>query len=290
VAAPPLLPPPVVTLVGLAAAVIVLGGVQGAQGLAGPIFLAFVLSIAVYPLQAWLRRKRLPGWLALTVTVLVTYAALTAFAGALLLSVLQFAGQVPRYSAELNSLVDQGEQLLRDVGVDQDQINDVLRQFDISQALSVAVGIVQTFASLLTNLAFVLALLFFVLIDAGGVHTKLAAVRAVRPRVAKAMHGFSHGVRQYLVVTAIFGAVVASLDVVLLMLLGVPLPCCGACSPSWRASCRRSGSWWGWCRPWSSACSTGDRRRGCSSWPATSSSTTRSTTSSSRSSSATPSA
>lgn len=224
VPAAPLLPAPVVTLLGLAAAVVVLGGVRAAQDLAGPIFLAFVLSIAVYPLQAWLRRRRLPGWLALTITVLVTYAGLTAFAAALLLSVLQFADQVPRYSAELSDIVEQGEQLLRDVGVDQQQINDVVRQFDVGQALSLAVGLVQTFASLLTNLAFVLALLFFVLIDAGGVHTKLAAVSTVRPRVARALHGFTYGVRQYLVVTAVFGAVVATLDVILLMVLDVPLP------------------------------------------------------------------
>ena len=46
----------------------------------------------------------------------------------------------------------------------------------------------------------------------------------MRPRVARALRSFTHGVRQYLVVTAIFGALVAALDVVLLMVLGVPLP------------------------------------------------------------------
>ncbi|WP_340296082.1 AI-2E family transporter, partial [Aquipuribacter hungaricus] len=221
---PPVLPPPVVTLLGLAAAVVVLGGIRAAQELAAPIFLAFVLSIAVYPLQAWLRRLRLPGWLALTLTVLVTYAALTAFAGALLLSVLQFADQAQGYRDEVVDLVAQGEDLLLEAGVDQAQINDVISQVDINQAFSLALGVVQGVTSLLSNLVFVLALLFFVLIDAGGVHTKLAAVAALRPRAAEALHGFTHGVRQYLVVTAVFGFVVAALDVVLLMVLGVPLP------------------------------------------------------------------
>jgi len=220
----PALPPPVVTLLGLAAAVVVLGGLRTAQGLAAPIFLAFVLAIAVHPLLAWLRRVGVPGWLALTVTVLITYAALTAFAGALLLSVLQFADQAQTYRDEVTALVGQGEDLLLEAGVDQAQINDVLSRVDINQAFSLAVGIVQSVTSLLSNLVFVLALLFFVLIDAGGVDTKLAAVRALRPGAAEALAGFTHGVRQYLVVTAIFGAVVAALDVVLLMALGVPLP------------------------------------------------------------------
>ncbi len=77
---------------------------------------------------------------------------------------------------------------------------------------------------MLTNLAFILALLFFVLIDAGSVQAKMTAIDTVRPRVATAMRGFTYGVRQYLVVTAVFGAIVAALDVVLLMFLGVPLP------------------------------------------------------------------
>ena len=220
----PALPPPVVTLLGLAAAVVVLGGLRTAQGLAAPIFLAFVLAIAVHPLLAWLRRVGAPGWLALTVTVLITYTALTAFAGALLLSVLQFADQAQTYRDEVAALVGQGEELLLQVGIDQSQLNDLLRRLDVNQAFSLALGVVQGLTSLLSNLVFVLALLFFILIDAGGVDTKLAAVRALRPGVAEALAGFTHGVRQYLVVTAIFGAVVAALDVVLLMALGVPLP------------------------------------------------------------------
>ncbi len=217
------LPAPVVTLLGLAAAVVVLGGIRAAQGIVAPILLAFVLAIAVHPVQAWLR-KVLPGWVATTLTLLVTYTALTAFAGALALSVLRFADQVPQYQDELNSLVDQGEELLLEIGVDQQQINDFVQRFDLNQIFSIAIGLIQGLAGVLTDLVFILALLFFVLIDAGKVQDKMAAIKAVRPQVATSMQGFTHGVRQYLVVTAVFGAVVAALDVVLLMILGVPLP------------------------------------------------------------------
>jgi AI-2 transport protein TqsA len=221
---PPVLPGPVVTLLGLAAAFVVLGGLRAASGLVGPILLAFVLAIAVHPVQARLRRRRVPSWLAITITVLVTYAGLTAFAAALALSVFQFAEQVPQYQDELNSLVDQGEQLLLQVGVNQAQINDFVARFDVGQVLRLAVDLIQGFAGVLTDLVFVLALLFFVLLDASGVHAKMTAVEAVRPAVARALRDFTHGVRQYLVVTAIFGAVVAALDVALLTVLGVPQP------------------------------------------------------------------
>lgn len=223
VAPPPVLPGSVVTLLGLAAAVVVLAGLREAQAVAGPVLLALVIAVAVHPLQAWLR-TRVPGWLALTVTVLVTYAAITAFAAALTLSILRFADDLRDYQAELDALVSRGEALLLEVGVEQSQINDFLRQFDVNQVFSLVVDVIQGLASVLTNLVFVLLLLFFVLIDASAVHAKMTAVHAIRPHVADAMRRFTHGVRQYLVVTAAFGALVAVLDVALLVVLGVPLP------------------------------------------------------------------
>jgi predicted PurR-regulated permease PerM len=220
----PLLPAPVVTLLGLAAAFVVLGGLRTAQGLVAPILLAFVIAIAVNPVQTWLRRRRVPVWLALTLTVLVTYAGLTLFAGALALSVVQFADEVPKYQDELDDLVQQGEEWLLGLGVDQTQINNFIARFDANQLFSLLFDLVQGLAGVLSDLVFVLALLFFVLMDGSGMSAKMDAVAAIRPAVARSLREFTFGVRQYLVVTAIFGAVVATLDVVLLMVLGVPLP------------------------------------------------------------------
>ncbi|WP_336923364.1 AI-2E family transporter [Aquipuribacter sp. SD81] len=219
----PLLPPPVVTLLGLAAALVVLGGLRTAQSVVAPVLLALVIAIAVHPVQAWLR-ARVPGWLALVVTLVVTYAFLTAFAGALTLSVLRFADQAGRYQAELNQLVQDAENLLREVGVDQEQIDAFVGGFDLNRIFDLALDVALTGFSVVSNLFFVLLLLFFLLIDAGGADDRMRAVAALRPRAAEALHSFTYGTRQYLVVTAVFGAVVAALDVVLLVVLGVPLP------------------------------------------------------------------
>lgn len=219
----PILPGPVVTLLGLASAVVVLGGMRAAQGIIGPILLAFVIAIAVHPVQAWLR-TRTPRWLALTLTVLVTYTILTAFAAALALSVLRFADQVGQYQSELNALATETEDRLLDLGVEQQQINDFFTRFDVNQIFSLVISLIQGLANLLTNLLFILALLFFVLIDANGIRSRMLALEALRPSIATTLRGFTHGVRKYVVVTGIFGAVVATLDVILLLVLDVPLP------------------------------------------------------------------
>lgn len=219
----PSLPAPVVTLVGLAAAVIVLAGMRSAAGIIGPIVLAFVVAVAVYPLQARLSRL-LPRWLAMLLTLLLTYAAISAFVYALVVSVLQFANQVPRYRDELNTLAADAQSRLEDLGVGAGQIEDVVSRFDINSALTVAVDLAQSVVGVFSDLVFILALLLFLLLDGNSVKEKLAAVSEVRPGVAAGLTGFAGGVRRYLVVTTIFGAIVAVFDVGLLVLIGVPLP------------------------------------------------------------------
>ena len=216
-------PAPVITLLGLAAAVVVLGGMRSAAGILGPIVLAFVVAIAVYPLQAWLSRW-MPRWLGMTITLLVTYAAISGFVWALVVSVLRFANQVPRYQDELDSLVAQAQSRLQELGVGAGQIDDLVSQVDVNSALTIAVDLAQQVAGVFSDLLFVLALLLFLLVDASAVKEKLAAVTELRPDVARALTDSAGGVRRYLVVTTVFGAIVAAFDIGLLMVIGVPLP------------------------------------------------------------------
>ena len=70
------LPRAVLVLLGVAGAVVAAAGLRSAAGIVGPAFLALTIVITIHPLLAWLQRHHLPGWLAVTLTMLVTYAAL----------------------------------------------------------------------------------------------------------------------------------------------------------------------------------------------------------------------
>ena len=80
------LPRAVLVLLGVAGAVVAAAGLRSAAGIVGPAFLALTIVITIHPLLAWLQRHHLPGWLAVTLTMLVTYAALLSLAAALALS------------------------------------------------------------------------------------------------------------------------------------------------------------------------------------------------------------
>jgi AI-2 transport protein TqsA len=67
------MPRALVILLGAAATVIVVAGVQAVAWLVGPAFMALTIVIADAPVQGWLRRHGCPGWATtLVVVVLVT--------------------------------------------------------------------------------------------------------------------------------------------------------------------------------------------------------------------------
>ena len=80
-------------LLGAGAAVLVLGGVRATAWLIGPAFLALMVVIALYPVQARLRRHNWPDWLTTLVLVLLAVGLLASF---VVVVVVSLAQQIPR--------------------------------------------------------------------------------------------------------------------------------------------------------------------------------------------------
>ena len=112
-----------------------------------------------------------------------------------------------------------------------------------------ALGIILSIAQV-----FLLSLLLFLSIESGASGERIASITADRPPIAAALAHFAWGTRQYLLVTTVFGLIVAVLDSIALWLLGVPLALRGG---FWRSSPTTSPTWdssSAWCRPPSSPC------------------------------------
>lgn len=216
------LPGPVVILIGLAAAAIVLGAMRTAQDILAPAILALVIAIAVSPAQSWLAR-RLPGWLAMIVTIVATFAMLAVFVGAIGWALFEFGNQVGTYQDEFNALVADLTARAEELGVNDEQLESVLGLVDFGAVAGVALDLAQGLYGAITALSFIIALLFFLLVDGGSFSRRFAVVKRIRPDVAATLSEFGGGVRRYLVVTTVFGLIVAAFDVVFLLIVGVPL-------------------------------------------------------------------
>ncbi|MGZ4545684.1 MAG: AI-2E family transporter [Blastococcus sp.] len=220
----PMMPRALVMLLGAASAFLVLGGIHLTAWLIGPAFLALIIVIAISPVQSRLRRRGWPSWLTTLVLVVLVVGLLLLFAVVGVVSIARLAALLPQYTERGNSLLDGLAGSLQSYGVDPAQLKDAVSA--ISPAA--VVGLIGTFlaglAGIASSLVFLLCLMLFLSIEAGGIDQRLAAVAADRPDLERALRAFTHGTRTYLVVTTVFGLIVGVLDGAALAIIGVPLP------------------------------------------------------------------
>ncbi|MCP9620561.1 AI-2E family transporter [Nocardia otitidiscaviarum] len=218
------IPRGLIVLLATAAAVISIAGVKAFAGIVGPTFLALMLTVAVAPIQAWVRRRGWPAWLGMGLALLAAYAIVLGLLFVLILSAARLATELPSYSANFDDLMDGIRSMLHGLGVGGDQIQDMLSGLSFQQLVTLLDTALSGLAGVLSNLAFVLALLLFMAFDAMSMDRRVAIVSRMRPDIAYALSSFAAGTRRYLVVSTVFGLIVAVFDGVALWWLGVPLP------------------------------------------------------------------
>jgi AI-2 transport protein TqsA len=219
----PVLPRALLVLIGLAAAVVVIGGMKTASGILGPAFLALVLTITAHPLRSWLDRY-VPSWVASLVCVVAAYLVILGLGLALVLATARFATLLPTYQDELTARVDDLVAWLGHLGVDEKQLSTIASSFDLGQLGHFVESLLSSALGVATNLAFILTLVLFMTMDGGSFPRQLAEVARVRPDLIEAMSSFAHGTRSYFAVSTVFGLIVAVIDTIALAVMGVPSP------------------------------------------------------------------
>ena len=213
-----------IVLVTIAGLVVAVAGIKSIASLLGPVFLALMLVVAVHPVQGWLRRKGLPRWVAFLAVLLAVYGILIGLFASLVFSIARLASILPEYSDKFNSLVNSFQSFLTSHGVSQDKVHDTISHVDASKVAGVLGDILQSSAGVASSLILVLTLLIFMAADSIGFSGRMETLYGVRPDIASAFSSFASGTRSYLVVSTVFGLIVAVLDTGALWIMGVPLP------------------------------------------------------------------
>jgi AI-2 transport protein TqsA len=211
-------------LLGAGAAVLVLGGVRATAWLIGPMFLALIVVIALYPVQAWLRRHNWPGWLTTLVLVLLVVGLLASFVLVVVVSLAQLAALLPQYAGRADDLLQSLAGGLSGLGAPAGQLDEAVSAISPAKVVALIGTVLAGLSATLSSLVFLLCLMMFLSVDAGGIERRLAAVAADRPELETALRSFAHGTRSYLLVSTVFGLIVGVLDGAALAIIGVPLP------------------------------------------------------------------
>lgn len=218
------IPRGLIVLLTLAAAVISIAGARALSSLLGPLFLALMLTIAVQPIQTWVQRRWASVWGGLLAAVAAAFAILLGLIGALALSVAQLATELPNYTDTFDDLISGVSSWMRSVGIDEDRISSALRSLDIGKLVGYIDQLLAGLLGLVSNLVFILALILFMAIDGSTITRRMSIVDRMRPDISYAFAAFVGGTRKYLIVSTVFGLIVAVFDGAALWLLGVPLP------------------------------------------------------------------
>lgn len=221
---PPVLPRAVLVPLGAAAAVVVVAGMRAAAGLVAPIVLALILTIAVTPLLDWTRRRGSPDWSGTLLALVAVYAIVAFLVVGVGLSITKLVELIPQYAPSAEALQADLQKTLADLGVPAGSSQHALDQLSPAKVLGVLTDFLTGILGALGNLFFLLTLLFFFCAEASGFRRRVAVLGRDRPQLAAALTGYATRIRRYLVVTTVFGAIVAVLDTTALWLLGIPLP------------------------------------------------------------------
>lgn len=220
----PALSPALRTLLGLAAAVVVLAGLYLARDLVGPLVLGAVIVIICLPVRAPLLHRGWPSWLATTAVIVLGYVILAVLVALLAFAGVRFAALVRDYSDELQATGTAIVEWLQSLGVQDAAADPVGTLLQPSALLGFAASLGGTVTSVLIAFFFVLAYVIFMAADAARYSRATtefgASIAATVSRVA----AYNRGVRRYYVVNASFGAVVAIIDGLALWALGIPAP------------------------------------------------------------------
>ena len=217
------LPRGVVILLGAAAAVVTVAGMYWVSWLVGPLLLALVIVISVYPIKTWLESKRWPTWAAVMSLLVVIFGSLVALTAFLAASVSQLGALLAENSGKAQQLVASLSAQLTKLGIDPTQSLNAARSADLSKLAGQIGAVFSGVGSILSGLVFILALLLFLTAESGGTARRMAMISKDRPHVVTALAGFVRGTRSYLMVTAVFGLIVAVLDTAALAIMGIPL-------------------------------------------------------------------
>ncbi len=218
------LPRALVLLGGSAATVVMLTGCSAAAWLIGPLFLAIVIVIVINPIPRWLRRHHVPSWLATTLLVVLVYGVIASLVVVLVVSVAQLATLLSHDAGQADGIVARASAQLRHWGVGADQVRTVANGLDLQHIVRAVGSLLGSVVGIGTSVVFLLSLLLFLSIDAATAEVRWAGLAAGRPALGDALRAFVRGTRRYVLVTTVFGLIVAVLDTVGLAALGVSLP------------------------------------------------------------------
>lgn len=194
-----------------------------------PAFLALTLVLTIRPIHRWMVKKGVPKWISAIASIFVLVIALSSIIGLTVLAFLPLPEVIGSYQASFTRTINnisrffEDSEFLQEQGYDASNIDNLLNQLDLNTIMTTVRTLIEQISGF-SGLVLVIALsIFFIVIDTVSMESRSTIVERANPELHEALSGFEGRVRQYWVVSTIFGAIVALFDWIALQAMGIPL-------------------------------------------------------------------
>lgn len=212
-------------IVVLALVTIACIGIYQIRSLIAPAFFALTLVLTVRPIQRALVRRKAPQWLAGTVAIIVLIVVLTGVGALLTWSMAGLPDLLSSYTYRFEALANDVFDFAGKHGFSTERIQDeISKNFSVSSVVSALGSVMSSLSSTGSGFVVIAIALIFVTMDMGNLSSRSWLVNSRDSGLFTALAAFEGRVRQYWLVSSIFGLIVAVIDGIVLAFLGVPMP------------------------------------------------------------------
>lgn len=209
-----------------AAGIIVIAGVRAFATSLSVVFLALTLIVVARPVQQAVQRRGMPSIVGVIALILTSFGALAAVGASLVWASATLVGHLAGgdYDEQIQSYRDDLTAQLENLGYTGANAQSLFDLLDVNAVAGQFVSAVSGALGILSMISLLVISMLFMAIDSGRFTRLLeTSVAESRPQVVLALQNFASSTRSYFLVATVFGFIVAVLDVVALLILGVPL-------------------------------------------------------------------
>jgi len=207
----------------IAAFVVVVAGMSAAKAIIVPFLLAAFISISGSPILFWLKKRKVPTWLALLIVMFGILFFLLLIAGLVGSSVNDFSNKLPFYETRLKGQTNAVLDWLEEIGLDTARL-ELNKIFNSVAVMKLVATLLNELGGVLKNGFLILLTVIFMLLEASSVPAKVRAAFHDPEASLGNLKKFIDTVIRYVAIKTAVSLATGALVAVFLTIMGVDYP------------------------------------------------------------------